>query len=213
MPTGYTETSQPIKNAWLAVDMSRPEAANAYQEMNQIHFTYWPEEITDSVAPNWEQVEVLGRAEPYHIYANTGARTIPVEFTFFAQGSFTRFENISGAIEQEVLSKVRFLRSLAYPLLGSDGLIRRPATCRLKLGGIADIRVIMADAPEVTYSGPWEPDDVLPYQAQVSCTFTEVRKHPENAEEVLNGSVSPGVGVSREEFLSAVTSAISVWVA
>lgn len=189
-PSTYSESGALVKNAVLVVDKTRREVARAYAGHDRVEFVFWPEEITDSVSPNWESVDVLGRAEPFQIYANTGPRTISLEFTFFAQGSMTKGGSIPASIDLEVMRNVRFLRSLAYPLVGEDGLVRRPATCWLRLGELLTSRVILADAPEVTYSGPWEPDTVLPYQAQVSCTFTEVNKAPKNAADVLSGSTS-----------------------
>ena len=70
--------------------------------------------------------------------------------------------------------------------MGADGLIQEPATCLLKLGDLLTSRVIMKDAPGVSYAGPWEPDRVLPYHASVDCTFTEVNRVPKDADGVLN---------------------------
>lgn len=208
-PSIYTESGGLVKNAVLIVDKTRREVANAYAGHDRVEFTTWPEEIEDSVSPNWEQVDVLGRAEPYQIYANTGPRTISIEFMFFAQGSPTKGGSIPEAVDFEVMRNVRFLRSLAYPIIGQDGLIRRPATCWLHLGSLLTSRVILADAPGVTYAGPWEPDTLLPYQARVTCSFSEVNHTPKNAEIILEDSLASGMAM-----LSDVASfAANLWIA
>jgi hypothetical protein len=171
-------------NSWLAVDPSTPAGAT-YGGNGKVHFTWFPDSFTTSAAPNWEGVQVLGRSEEFKIYANTGNREITVQFEFFAQGP----GDLDGAIEREVLQKVRFLESLAYPVEQGNGLVAEPAVCWLKLGGFLRSRVIMSGAPNVTYMGPWSVDSELPMHATVDCTFVEVNTIPKEAPDVVRGSI------------------------
>lgn len=171
-------------NSWLQVDPGTPTGSQ-YTGIKKVNFTWFPSEFTTSAAPNWESVDVLGRSEAYKIYANTSNREIPVTFEFFAQGP----GNLEDAIEKEVLSKVRFLESLAYPSEQGNGLVAEPAVCFLKLGNFLLSRVIMTSAPDVTYMGPYTVDSELPMHATVSCTFTEVNRYPKEVRDVLQGSV------------------------
>lgn len=174
--------------AHLRVDPTRAEVLNAYSAKNRVEFYWFPEEFGTSVQPNWEEQPILGRSEPFFIYANTGPRTMSLDFTFFAQGLQTGIEN---AIDAEVLSNVRFIESLAYPVLRDDGVVTEPASCWLTIGKLYAQRVIMTGAPAVTYKGPWEPDSILPYQAAVSCEFTEVHTRPRHAADMLSGKSGP----------------------
>lgn len=178
----------PLSEAALVVDITRPEVRDTYAGFkDRVKFQWTPENINTSVAPSWEQVAVLGRSEPFWIYANTGSKTISFDFRFAAQGWTHAKTSILNSIELEVNENVRFLESLAYPIRGSDGLSTEPAPCFLVIGSLIVSRVIMSGPATVTYEGPWEVESHFAYQASVNCEFTEVNQKPKEARDVLTG--------------------------
>ena len=165
MTAGYT-ADELLHDAVIAVDLSRPEVADAYGGSDRLTFQFMPEEISDSVTPNWEQIDILGRSEPFQAYSNTSAREFSFDLEFYAVGSgmsqtpspaprqivkpdgSTQYEmrrdtttlsldqnpEINNAIDSQVLRRVRFLQSLAYPILDQSGYVTPPTTCWLIIG-------------------------------------------------------------------------------
>jgi hypothetical protein len=179
-------------DAWLAVDKSREEVRQAYAGKDRIFFQFWVEDFSTSVQANWDTVEVIGRSHPYHIYGSTGAKEIDIKFQFFAEGN--RTASIRQAIDDEVMSNIRFLESLAYPIRTFEGLVSRPATCILKIGDIITERVILEGGANPTYMGPWLDQPLLPYQAEMDCTFVTVPLHGHTASGVLNPHPASSLG-------------------
>ena len=201
-----------IYDAWLAVDKSRPEVRNAYDGYDRLQFQWFPEEISDSVQPNWEAVDVLGRSEPFQNYSNTSAREFTLDLEFYATGigkvsplimaggilsefgveSVDENEFMSpmfDSIDLQVLQKIRFIQSLAYPIKTTAGYVSAPAECFLVIGKWLNARVIMTGAADITFSGPWDVETIRPYHALVSLTLTEVNMQPKDAASVLNNII------------------------
>ena len=182
----YLGSAAPLDASLRVITAGRPEVTFAYANCKQIQFTWLPEEFTETVTPNWEEVAILGRSEPFHIYANTGTKTIELDLTFMAQGGAG--DTVIQAIREEVLVNVRFLQSLAYPVRLENGLSSEPATCVLQIGSLIDEHVIMHGAPTVTFKGPWDVATLLPYQASVSCSFAVINHHPQSAGDIVDRS-------------------------
>lgn len=187
-----SEVAAELLHAVLVVDRVRPEVWRTYQHQDRVHFRFTQEEISLSGAtPNWQEVEVLGRSEPFQLYASTGAEQFNIEFWFFAQGDHPN-DTIPQAIDREVLRNVRFLQSLKFPIYKASGMSTPPATCWLIVGNLIRARVICQSA-EPTYMEPWEPSSYLPYQAKVNCVFAEVNVHPKEASDVLHPAATHAV--------------------
>ena len=182
---GATSVSPPMlvrnSNSYLYVDKSTP-AGSQYPGEARVYFTWFPDSFNTTVTPNWEDVQVLGRSEGFKIYANTSNKEVSVQFEFFAQEA----GNPDDVVEREVLSNVRFLESLAYPVELGNGLVAEPAVCTLKLGSFLKSRVIMTGPPSVAYMGPYTVGSELPMHATVDCTFTEVNEIPKQVSNVLS---------------------------
>lgn len=175
----------PLHLIELKVEESAPGAEQAYAGMRRVQFTWLPEEWSETVGANWNETEILGRSEPYQVYASTSAKTVNIDFTFFAQGTIAG-QLIDDAIEAEILSNVRFLESLVYPVVDDTGFVIGPAPCILTLGQFWTNRVIATDV-NTTYRLPVDPETHNPMYAEVSMSFKVVNRVPKSAADVLAG--------------------------
>lgn len=139
--------------------------------------------------PNYARIDPVGRNEGYVVYSNTTNRELPITFTFQVQGGaglssgITDFTSGSGssasiaaAIKAEVLDPVSFLEALKYGITDTvSGISYPPPTVIVKVGNLTMVRAKVLSA-QPKYLTPIEPETMLPYAAEVACTFVVVRR-------------------------------------
>lgn len=129
--------------------------------------------IQETAGVNYAPIEVLGRTEKFMNYVGTDNREIQLNVNFRAQG-------VSGAtlretLDTEVVQPAKWLDSLKYPLLGDDELSHAPPPCILIMGDLLLMRVIATEV-SITWVAPFDTETMLPYGADVACTFTAVHR-------------------------------------
>lgn len=165
---------------YLKIDPDYKQESKFADKLLRIQFT--PAEISDSAAPSWTAVDVIGRSEPYQIFQSTSARKIAFPLDFYAQQ----------AVYDEVVKKVNWLRSLCYPVY-EKGRTYPPPTLLLVWGELFTSLRVIVDSAAVTWKSPWEVATLLPLVATVSLSLTVVNKIPLSAEQIARqGVVSLG---------------------
>lgn len=137
--------------------MAVEEIQNAYIILDEVgigpkprlNFQLMPDSISDYKTANWGDINVIGRAEPYRVYANSTPRTFAFSLKFIASTS----QGDAGVIA-EVKNKVHFLQSLVYPTENA-GIVDHPPVIFLIIGDFISSRCI-AKTYNTRWSGPWE---------------------------------------------------------
>jgi len=132
------------------------------------------EGLTESAAVNYADTEIVGRAEAYKTFISTGNKQFPINFQFRAQGLSTSGEELTGILQKEVVLPARWLDALKYPVVW-QGLTLAPPPCILQVGSLFVARVV-ADDVQIQWQHPFDPESLLPHGAEVSCTFSVVRR-------------------------------------
>ena len=154
----YTATNDKLRGRIRDLDLG---SGSEY-----IDFFYVPEEITDSVTPEWNPITVIGRSAPIHAYSGTGARSLALELNFFAEAD----------AYNEVFKKVAWIQSLKYPeYIGKR--MKPPHKVSLIVGRFIALDGILMSA-EVSWKAPYDVETKFPMFATVSVTIEEVVENP-----------------------------------
>jgi len=184
----------------LTIDKSYPKQLRDLFPFQTLTFTYIPEEFSLSGAdPNWNEVEVFGRFEPYQIWSSTSAETIAFTLQFFAENDCIT----------DVKQKVDWLRAMKYPVHYKN-ISYRPPTLLFVWGKFLRRRVILKEATP-SFRSPWYVEDdgnidriasqtlagnrenavdaypLYPMQAQVSVSLATVSTEPISGHQVMQG--------------------------
>lgn len=141
-----------------------------YDHPSEYFDFYWiPEEITEEISCEWEEVTIIGRSAPIFSYSSTGPRTINMELHFIADGT-------GGSVEEDVHRKIQFLKSFTYPeYLASN--IKSPHRLQLVVGGFLNIVGVISSA-NVTWKAPYEIDTLFPMFAIFPLNLQETVPDP-----------------------------------
>jgi len=138
------------------------------------------EGITETATVQYDEEHIVGRASSILSFMGVSARQIPLTFRFHVQGR-SDFkggdpdpEMISDAIHQEVLTPVKFLEALKYPVIDEMGLAHAPPPVILTIGKLLVMTAIVHEC-QITWQAPWLIEEMLPYGADVQVTFVEVQ--------------------------------------
>lgn len=185
---GFSRTALHQRAAYLVIDKNYPPELRAKFDgkgPQKLEFTYLPNELSLSgEEPTWNEVEIIGRWSPYHIYASTTAAELGFTLQFFAEEDAVK----------DVKQKVDWLRAMKYPVV-HEGITYRPPSLLFVWGRLFTRRCLLKEATPV-YRGPWfnEAEDgrvtdfkLLPMQAEVSVTLTFIEDLPVSGEEVMAG--------------------------
>lgn len=139
-----------------------------------ITFYNFGEGIAENGGVNYSDAEVVGRAEQIKSYVGTNNREIPLTFQFMAQGQDSDSE-LSSVLTNEVLYPAKWLDALKHPYIDQkSGLSHPPPPVILTIGHLLCARCLATDV-QVTWKEPFHPVTLIPYAAEVACTFTVVR--------------------------------------
>jgi len=158
--------------AFLRIDPSLDPAVKALWQHpygDTLRFTYvdFEQGVGESVAPNYADTDVIGRAEPYKAFVGLPSREITLNFTFQVQ---------DGDLLSEVVMAGRFLDALKYPLYSpQQDLSYPPPACILKIGALLTARVVLTGG-DPQWKGPVDPDTLLPHTCEFQATFSVVRR-------------------------------------
>lgn len=176
LPNFYIEIAQdwPYRQQWI-------DRAALSGLSGQINATFFDGEtgFGETVGVNYTDTNVVGRAEQYKQYVGTNNREVAIALHFRAQGAPTGSGfgfDLKGWLVQEVQNPVRWLDSLRFPFITGSGNARishAPPPIVLYIGELLTMRCILTDA-SIQWLGPWDPATLLPYGAEVQCTFTAV---------------------------------------
>lgn len=141
----------------------------------QLNLTFMDLEggITEDSKPNYAATDIIGRAEGFRTYMGTSNREISLIFQFVAQGIGSN--DYYNALLNEVQGPSRWLDSLKYPFVDSQGISHAPPPCILTVGQLLLLPVIV-EAATIKWMNGWDPNTMLPLASEVSCTFVAV--HP-----------------------------------
>lgn len=131
------------------------------------------EGLEESAGVNYADSEIIGRAEGYKSYVGTANKEIPLAFKFQAQGGLG--ENLPSTLQQEVVDPARWLEALKYPYQSPSGVSFAPPRVLLFIGRLLRARCVATDV-SIRWQAPFDPDTMLPYAAEVLCTFAVVRE-------------------------------------
>lgn len=156
----------------------------------KLRFTFLDLEggFQESAGVNYADVEAVGRAEAYKTYIGGSNREFTILFKFQVQGDNPAVRSVIGGVPSvdldaaliaEVTQPALWLESLKQPFIANDGLSHAPPTVLFSLGSIFFGRMLVTDA-QVTWQPPFDPETLLPFAAEVSVTFTEVRRRITN---------------------------------
>lgn len=167
--------------------MAAPRFPTAYivledDPRQRVEFQMFPQEIAETKAADWSNVAIIGRAEPYKVYASSGPRSFTFVLDFFAS-----VEQGDDGDPSQVLRSLDFLRSLVYPQV-TDDVVDTPPVCFLVIGSTINARVVATNY-NITYQSPWEIPDFLPHRASCSITLEEVSLVPLTSSEVRSGTL------------------------
>jgi hypothetical protein len=171
---------------------------NAYLKDQQtayvLTFGYIPEEISDTKAANYAQIDVPGRSEPIFGYISSSAREISLHLKFIAgigQTKFARPISDDGPLPNtteiedgtlSVMVKTRWLQSLVYPDYSTSDYTLPPHTVLLSIGLLIKSECIV-NSVNVVYKGPYD-GDLLPFIAEVDLSLYEVNPIPKGFQDV-----------------------------
>jgi hypothetical protein len=129
--------------------------------------------IVESGGVNYSDADVIGRGEQIKTYVGTANREIPLTFQFQAQGSGNM--DLADSLKNEVLYPAKWLDALKHPYIDEvSGLSHPPPPVLITIGSLICARCIATDV-QITWKPPFHPVALLPYAAEVTCTFTVVR--------------------------------------
>lgn len=174
---------QALDNAYLS-DLTTAEV---------LTFGYIPEEISDTKAANYAQIDVPGRSEPVFGYINSGPREIGLHLKFIAGIGQTKFAAPSseGSIPDSgflddntlaVIYKTRWLQSLTYPDYSSSDYTLPPHKVLLSIGLLIKSECIV-NSVNVIYKGPYD-GNLLPFIAEVDLSLYEVNQVPQGTSDI-----------------------------
>jgi hypothetical protein len=140
----------------------------------RVTFLDWGGGIQESAAPNYQNTEVVGRAEAYKAFINTANRQITIPFKFRAQG--VAAGSVRTAIEEEVVNPARFLDALKYPVHDpNQNLSFAPPPVIVKFGELFVARCVLTGGDIQWIFDSMEPDTLLPHGADFNAQFEVVR--------------------------------------
>lgn len=129
--------------------------------------------ISEGAAPNYQNTEIVGRAESYKAYINTGNRQINLPFKFRAQGLFG---STRASIEAEVINPARFLDALKYPVHDpNQNLSFAPPPVLVRFGELFIARCVLVSGDIQWLFDSMETDTLLPHGADFNAQFEVVR--------------------------------------
>jgi len=144
-------------------------------EVLRVTFFDFASGVQENASPNYVNTEVVGRAESYKAYLNTMNRQIVLPFTFKAQGQdgVTTRESV----ENEVISPVRFLDALKYPVFDpSQGISFEPPPVIVSFGQLITARCVLTGGDINWVYDSMETDTLLPHAAVFTAQFEVVRR-------------------------------------
>lgn len=127
--------------------------------------------VEENAPVNYQETNVLGRAEQFQTYIGNGNRELNFTFQFRAQGVKT--SSYYDAIDQEVTKPVKWLDSLKFPFVDDQNISHAPPPLIVAIGQIIRMRAI-AVAVTPRWLPPYDPATMLAQSADVACTFRSV---------------------------------------
>ncbi len=184
---------QPMSNFYMEIDQGWPYRAAWVERMSQVGLaaklnpTFFDTDggFSESVGVNYADTQVIGRPEQYKQYTGTNNRELAVTFHFQAQGAPSggaTAQTLAGWLRSEVQNPVRWLDSLRFPFIetiGNDRISHAPPPIMLWIGELIAMRCLLTEA-QITWKPPFDPVTLLPYAADVSCTFTAITQNVAN---------------------------------
>jgi len=151
---------------------------------NRIDIKYFSMERSEKVSAKYNPIQITGRSSPLHAYSSGGAVNYSFSCYFIAEGNISAttvnsfmshpsldFLTKSGPIDDEVMKPVRWLKSLAYPMV-KDGIAYPPPSPTFIFGDFLSVKVFVTDV-SVTYSTTSELSDLKPIYAQVDINMIQ----------------------------------------
>ena len=139
--------------------------------ISQIKFFYIPDTVSENWSAEWQKISIIGRSAPLWGYSNTGARTVSLNLTFFAENDAQR----------EVHDKVRWIQTFLLPDYSKKFMVR-PHRLQLVLGNFINIVGVLESCP-ITWKAPYmsmgrtaSPD--YPVMADVALSIAETVDTP-----------------------------------
>ena len=124
----------------------------------RLEFQYNPSEIVDDKATNFAGVRVPGMSHPRYQYVAGEARKIVFKLEFF---------------KGEVKAHVAWLQSLLYPEHAETMLKTPPHRVLFIFGDLFPGTLCVVRQAKVRYFGLFEPETLLPQQAEVNVVLEE----------------------------------------
>ena len=158
-------------------------------------FQYWqlpgyPDEVTDSVTPNFQANTALGRSAPVYTFSNTGPRSININLEFH-RDMFEEINQVSGAgrfADGNDMAEqfIHALQAIAVPKYNLSNKAIEPPLVAIRLGREVFIKGVITSAISVTYKKPILSDEKY---AVVAISFSVSEVDPYDATTVFkNGS-------------------------
>lgn len=124
----------------------------------KLEFQYNPENISDSKSTDYATIKIPGMSHPRYQYVSGGSRQINFRLGLFMD---------------DVQKKVSWLQSLQYPTHEGTVLKNSPHRVLLVLGDLYTGLECIVKQVKVSYFGLFEPETLLPKQAEVDISLEE----------------------------------------
>lgn len=172
-----------IDEKWLALTGVEPSIAwkNPLGTRLSVMFYDLEQGIEETAGVNYADSEIIGRAEGYKSYVGTNNKEIPLTFQFMAQGGNGNGANgdLADTLQRQVVDPTHWLDALKYPYTAPSGISYAPPRVILVIGKLITCRCVATDV-SINWQAPFDPDTMLPYAAEVNCTFSIVRSAIKN---------------------------------
>lgn len=181
-------TDSPIPGLSIRIDPTWPYRylwLNPLGEQLNLTYVDFGEGIQDGSQPTYADQDIPGRGELIKTFMGTSNKEISFSAQFRVQGEGT------DAINREVVWPARFLDALKHPVYDdSIGTSQSAPPVLLQFGRLYLVRAIVTQA-DIRWTEPFDPVTLLPHGAEVSLTFTVVRRRDPDLgyrlESILNG--------------------------
>ena len=147
----------------------------------RVTFMDYEQGIPENASVGYADIDILGRSEKFKTYTGTENKEIPLTFQFRAQGRGAGSgTSLARTLDHEVIQPAKWLDALKYPLIGDvDGVANAPPPVLLTIGALIAMRVVLTEA-NITWQAPFDPETMLPYGADVACSFQAVHTNMGN---------------------------------
>jgi hypothetical protein len=144
---------------------------------SRLLFQTLPEQVIETKQANYSSIPIVGRSEPYRVYAGNSPRVFNFDLMFAA--SINQFED-KMTTSRVMVERIRWLQSNLYPQRTREyGMVTHPPVLNFSMAHLHRVRCILTRCT-VTWLQPW---DLFRYERKVMSNEDEAETNRTNAKE------------------------------